>query len=121
MSRYRLRSLVVFSTIAIALLFGLAASAAVAPSGPPTSVGTGGAAASVETLATQAAIDTLKAGGNAVDAAVAAAGVLGVTEPFSCGIGGGGLIVVRPADGQGVTIGGRGTAADAMTPTSFTG
>ena len=51
----------------------LPAAAAVAPSGPPTSIGTGGAAASVETLATQAAIDTLKAGGNAVDAAVAAA------------------------------------------------
>ena len=61
----------------IALLFGLPAAAAVAPSGPPTSIGKDGAAASVETLATQAAIDTLKAGGNAVDAAVAAAAVLG--------------------------------------------
>src|SRR3954453_14831656 len=82
------------------LAFGVAASAAVAPSGPPTSIGTGGAAASVETLATQAAIDTLKAGGNAVAAAVAAGGVLGVTEPFSCGIGGGGFMVIRPAKGK---------------------
>src|SRR6266508_2481238 len=102
-----------------ALVFGVNASAAVAPSGPPTSTGTGGAAASVETLATQAAIDTLKAGGNAVDAAVAAAGVLGVTEPFSCGVGGGGFMVIRTAGGAVTTIDGRETATAAMTPTSF--
>ena len=74
---------------------------------------------SVERLATQAAIDELKAGGNAVDAAVAAAGVLGVTEPFSCGIGGGGFMVIRTADGKVTTIDGRETAPAAMTPTSF--
>ena len=90
----------------VALLFGLPAAAAVAPSGPPTSIGKDGAAASVETLATQAAIDTLKAGGNAVDAAVAAAAVLGVTEPFSCGLGGGGFMVIRPAHGKVTTIDG---------------
>ncbi len=109
-------------TVALIFVFVLAfgtASAAVAPNGPPTSIGTGGAAASVETLATQAAIDTLKAGGNAVDAAVAAAGVLGVTEPFSCGIGGGGFMVIRTKHGKVVTIDGRETAPDAMTPTSF--
>jgi gamma-glutamyltranspeptidase/glutathione hydrolase len=104
---------------AAALVLGISASAAVAPSGPPTSVGTGGAAASVETLATKAAIDTLKAGGNAIDAAVTAAGVLGVTEPFSCGIGGGGFMVIRTADGRVTTIDGRERATAAMTPTSF--
>jgi gamma-glutamyltranspeptidase/glutathione hydrolase len=102
-----------------ALVLVVPASAAVAPHGPPTSIGTGGAAASVETLATQAAIDTLKAGGNAVDAAVAAAGVLGVTEPYFCGVGGGGFMVIRTADGKVVTIDGRETAPDSMTPTSF--
>jgi gamma-glutamyltranspeptidase / glutathione hydrolase len=102
-----------------ALVFGVAAFADVAPSGPPTSVGTGGAAASVETLATQAAIATLKEGGNAIDAAVAAAGVLGVTEPFSCGVGGGGFMVIRTAGGKVTTIDGRETAPTAMTPTSF--
>jgi gamma-glutamyltranspeptidase / glutathione hydrolase len=102
-----------------ALVFVVPASAAVAPHGPPTSVGTGGGGASVETLATQAAIDTLKAGGNAVDAAVAAAGVLGVTEPYFCGVGGGGFMVIRTADGKVVTIDGRETAPDSMTPTSF--
>src|SRR5207253_9004339 len=119
MSRHRLRLIVVLLAIAAALVFGLAASAAVAPSGPPTSVGTGGAAASVETLATQAAIDELKAGGNAVDAAVVAAGVLGVTEPFSCGLGGGGFMVIRTAGGAVTTIDGREKASAAMTPTSF--
>ena len=105
--------------IAVALVLGVSASADVAPSGPPTSTGTGGAAASVERLATQAAIDELKAGGNAIDAAVVAAGVLGVTEPFSCGIGGGGFMVIRTADGKVTTIDGRETAPAAMTPTSF--
>jgi gamma-glutamyltranspeptidase/glutathione hydrolase len=107
------------ATIAVALVLGVSASADVAPSGPPTSTGTGGAAASVERLATQAAIDELKAGGDAVDAAVTAAGVLGVTEPFSCGIGGGGFMVIRTADGEVTTIDGRETAPAAMTPTSF--
>jgi gamma-glutamyltranspeptidase / glutathione hydrolase len=116
----RLRWTVVFLTIAAALLLVASASADVGSgSGPPTSIGTGGAAASVEEIATQAAIDTLKEGGNAVDAAVAAAGVLGVTEPFSCGVGGGGFMVVRTAGGLVTTIDGRETAPRAMTPTSF--
>ena len=82
-------------------------------------VGTGGAAATVDVLATQAAIDVLDDGGNAVDAAVAAAGVLGVTEPFSCGIGGGGFMVIRTAEGNVTTIDGRETAPAAMRPDSF--
>src|SRR5215218_10913760 len=114
-----MRRVLVALLLVFAMVFGVAASAAVAPNGPPTSIGTGGAAASVETLATQAAIDTLKAGGNAVDAAVAAAGVLGVTEPFSCGLGGGGFMLIRTPGGKVTTIDGRETAPDAMTPTSF--
>ena len=119
MTRKSLYMRVTALAAAATLVLGVSASAAVAPSGPPTSVGTGGAAASVETLATQAAIDTLKKGGNAIDAAVTAAGVLGVTEPFSCGIGGGGFMVIRTADGRVVTIDGRERATAAMTPTSF--
>jgi gamma-glutamyltranspeptidase / glutathione hydrolase len=120
MHRKRLHWQTVMLTVATALLLGGGASAGVGSgSGPPTSVGTGGAAASVERLATQAAIDTLKADGNAVDAAVAAAAVLGVTEPFSSGIGGGGFMVLRAAEGKVTTVDGRETAAAAMTPTSF--
>ena len=114
-----IRAQVVVLSISVALLFGVTASAAVAPSGPPTSIGTGGAAASVERVATETAIETLRSGGNAVDAAVAAAGVLGVTEPFSCGIGGGGFMVIHAADGKVTTIDGRETAPAAMMPTSF--
>jgi gamma-glutamyltranspeptidase/glutathione hydrolase len=103
----------------LALLAGAQGAGAQAPAKTPTATGSGGAAASVDTLGTQAAIDTLRAGGNAVDAAVAAAGVLGVVEPFSCGIGGGGFMVIRTAGGKVTTIDGRETAPAAMEPDSF--
>jgi gamma-glutamyltranspeptidase / glutathione hydrolase len=118
----RLKGLQLFVALAmtVALAFGISAAADVGSgSGPPTSIGRGGAAASVERLATQAGIDILRRGGNAVDAAVAAAAVLGVTEPFSCGVGGGGFLVLRTADGAVTTIDGRETAPAAMHPTSF--
>ena len=82
--------------------------------------GAGGAAATVDPYATQAAIDVLGSGGNAVDAAIAAAGVLGVVEPFSCGIGGGGFMVVYDAKrGKVDTIDSRETAPAGMTDTTF--
>jgi gamma-glutamyltranspeptidase / glutathione hydrolase len=120
MQARRRRLLPVLATVLAALALGVGAAADVGSgSGPPTSIGHGGAAASVERIATQAAIDTLKKGGNAIDAAVAAAGVLGVTEPFSCGVGGGGFMVIRTAEGKVTTIDGRETAPAAMVPTSF--
>jgi gamma-glutamyltranspeptidase/glutathione hydrolase len=51
-------------------------------------VGKHGMAATSQPLATLAAVETLKAGGSAVDAAIAANAVLGVTEPTGCGVGG---------------------------------
>ena len=121
MRRRPLRSLVVLLVAAVAALAAQVGALADAGShGPPTAIGTGGAAATVDVLATQAAVDTLRNGGNAVDAAVAAAAVLGVTEPFSCGIGGGGFMVLyRASDGKVTTIDGRETAPAAMRPDSF--
>lgn len=58
--------------------------AALAVMGLVSALGTaGGAAATVDVPATQAVVDTLRSGGNAVDEAVVAAAVLGVTELFS--------------------------------------
>jgi gamma-glutamyltranspeptidase/glutathione hydrolase len=85
----------------------------------PTATGTGGAIATVEVLASEVGLEVLQTGGNAIDAAVAAAAVLGVTEPFSCGIGGGGFMVIRTADGIVTTIDHRETAPGAMHPESF--
>ena len=122
MGRISMRPLLL--ALVVVLLAGPAAATAKQdrssePVKEPTAVGRGGAAATVDVLATAAAADVLKRGGNAVDAAVAAAGVLGVTEPFSAGIGGGGFMVIRTAKGKVTTIDAREKAHGAMQPDSF--
>ena len=98
----------------------LSAPAAGAQEKQATANGRGGAAASVDPLATQAAIDVMAAGGNAFDAAIAAASVLGVVEPYSCGIGGGGFMVIRDGKtGDIKTIDSREKSPAAMVPSSF--
>lgn len=86
----------------------------------PTAVGHGGAVSTVDPEASAAAIEVLREGGNAVDAAVAAAATLGVTEPYSAGIGGGGYFVYYDAKSKKVsTIDGRETAPAGIKPDSF--
>ena len=116
----RIAGLVVLAAL-MALVAAFPAGAQVeAPPKTPTAEGRGGSAATVDPLATQAAIDVLRSGGNAVDAAVAAAGVLGVVEPFSCGIGGGGFMVIYDAKRRRVdTIDSRETAPAALQPDAF--
>lgn len=63
-----------------------------------------GAASSGNTYANQAAIDILKEGGNAVDAAIASALVVGVRNSFASGIGGGGVMLIHLPNGTDFTI-----------------
>jgi gamma-glutamyltranspeptidase / glutathione hydrolase len=90
------------------------------PAKRPVATGTGGAIATVDLDASAAGLEVLRHGGNAVDAAVAAAATLGVTEAYSAGVGGGGFMVIYLArQGRVVTIDGRETAPAAFAEDSF--
>jgi gamma-glutamyltranspeptidase/glutathione hydrolase len=122
----RLVAVFVMSALAAALLAPPSVASAVsgrALSGAgkePVAVGTGGAVASMDLDASKAGIAVLKHGGNAIDAAVATASTLGVTNPFVAGPGGGGFMVIYLAKShQVVTIDGRETCPRACTPAMF--
>jgi len=71
--------------------------------------------ATVQPLASDAAIATFEKGGNAIDAAVAAALTLGVVDNHNSGLGGGCFVLLRLADGRLVAIDGREMAPAAAT------
>ena len=99
---------------------GAGAGAATYNDKTPTSRGYGGAVTSVDPEASKIGIEVLKRGGNAVDAAVATAAALGVTEPYSSGIGGGGYFVHYDArTGKVETLDGRETAPKTMPHDAF--
>ncbi len=105
---------------AVALIATPASAAPQAPPKDPIAVGRGGAVSSVDPYATEVGLDVLRRGGNAVDAAVATAAALGVTEPYSAGIGGGGFFVYYDArSGRVHTIDGRETAPALMEEDAF--
>ncbi len=66
-------------------------------------IATQGMAATSHPLATQVAVDILKSGGSAVDAAIAANAALGLMEPTGCGIGGDLYAIVWDADKRELT------------------
>jgi len=93
---------------------------AVAPlSSAPAPVYERGMVATVHPLATRAGVEAMRRGGNAVDAAIAAALTLGVVDGHNSGIGGGCFLLIRLADGRFVAIDGRETAPAASTPDMY--
>ena len=86
-----------------------------APSPPPTH----GYAATVHPLATEAALEAMKSGGNAVDGAIAAAAMLGVVDGHNSGIGGGCFLLIRKPDGTFLCLDGREKAPAAATRDMF--
>jgi len=106
------------SAVAGVLALSLLVAAPPYASAAPSATGRGLAAATLDRYATDAAIQVMQAGGNAVDGAVAASAMIGVTAPYSCGVGGGGFMVIYLAGEQRVvTVDHRETAPRAVTPT----
>ncbi len=85
---------------------------------PQTAEGSVAVAATVHPLATQAALEAFRRGGNAIDAAVAASLMLSVVDGFNSGIGGGGLALVRHR-GSVLAIDGRETAPAEAVPERY--
>lgn len=119
--RSALRVVAVTILGAVALLAGLVWTPAVADAASrPTLRGTGGAVVSDEQLATAVGLDVLRAGGNAVDGAVATALALAVVSPEAGNLGGGGFAIVRlDPDAEPLFLDFRETAPAAATRTMY--
>jgi gamma-glutamyltranspeptidase len=86
----------------------------------PLIMGRNGAVGANHPLATQAGLDTLRAGGNAVDAAVAISLTLGVVEPMMSGLGGDGFYHVHlAATNAALVYNATGSAPQAATESAF--
>jgi len=103
---------------ALALALALARVAQAAAPAPLTSERA--LVVSPHAAASEAGAGLLRAGGNVVDAAVAAAFALSVVQPQSTGIGGGGFLLIRLADGRAFALDARETAPAAATPDLYT-
>ncbi|RZQ65644.1 gamma-glutamyltransferase [Amycolatopsis suaedae] len=120
MSARARRGAVIALTTLTSLALVAPATAAAPPGKVPVASGYLGAVSSIDADATAAGIEVLRHGGNAVDAAVATAAALGVTDPFSAGVGGGGFVVFYEArTGKVHTLDGRETAPAAADENLF--
>jgi gamma-glutamyltranspeptidase/glutathione hydrolase len=117
----RIGSLLATAVAVVLIAPAPAVAARQAPQGSQAvAIGTGGAVASQDRYASQAGIDMLKRGGNAIDAAVATGSAMGVSVPFVAGPGGGGYMVVYLAKShQVLTLDGREDCPAACAPTMF--
>jgi len=79
----------------------------------------GGMVVADQARAAQAGLEILNDGGNAIDAAVATAFVMGVVEPFTSGLGGVACLVLRTGDGKATVIDGSTTAPQAAREDMF--
>jgi gamma-glutamyltranspeptidase / glutathione hydrolase len=102
------------------LLLGLTITCASVPGWPlAPAAGRHGMVASSEAHASEAGLEILRAGGNAVDAAVAVGFALAVTHPYAGNLGGGGFMLVRLASGEAAFIDYREEAPGAATPNMY--
>ncbi|HEY8582122.1 MAG TPA: gamma-glutamyltransferase [Capillimicrobium sp.] len=109
------------ASVLVAALSALPAAATPGSRFPVAATGTLGVIATESPAAARVGRAMLEDGGNAVDAAAAAVFALGVARPQSCGIGGGGFMVVHTPDGESAALDFRETAPAAIRPDTFTG
>ncbi|WP_295636310.1 gamma-glutamyltransferase [Novosphingobium sp.] len=104
-----------FLTMVVALALAPGAHAA----SPDPVMADNGMVVSAHHLASQAGVDVMRRGGNAIDAALAVAYALAVTFPEAGNLGGGGFMTIRLADGRETFIDFRETAPAAAGPTLY--
>jgi gamma-glutamyltranspeptidase/glutathione hydrolase len=105
----------------ILVLLLLALSRTACAASPPAVEAAYGMVVSANRLASEAGVEILRRGGNAIDAAVAVGYVLAVVDPCCGNIGGGGFLVAHLADGRAIFLNFRETAPAAATPDMYLG